>query len=92
MRRPTREMVRCYARYAQSLIVTSRKAMLVWWDVDCGDFLVLPAKSRAARVLTDRLDDDHLCCYVGVFDPSATRGELVDALESHAAGKMRGAE
>lgn len=91
MRRPTRDQVRCYAGNVQALIVTSRKAMLVWWDLDDGHFAVMPANSRAGRLLTDRLDDDHLCCYVGVFDPSATRNELVEALESHAAGKMRGA-
>ena len=91
MKHITRDLIRSYAADAQALIVTSRKAMLIWWDVDDRHFLVLPANSKAGRLLTERLDDAHVCCYVGLFDPSTTRAAIVEAMEAHAAGKLRGA-
>ncbi len=89
MKRITREHVRTYAKSVRSTLEWGGKPVLVWWSIRDEEFLVVLAKGRAGRLLTDRLDDDHLACYVGIFEPSATHIEVREALEAHADGYLR---
>lgn len=89
MRRITRDQLRIYAGDVIIALERTRRDVLVWWSIPDKEFVLVSSKGRAGRLLTDRLDDDHLACYVGIFEPSATHIEVREALEAHAGGYLR---
>ncbi len=80
--------VKLYAREIYETLRWIGEPVLVWWSIPDGEFLVLLAKGHAGRLLTARMDDANLACYVGIFEPSASHIDVKEALEAHAAGHL----
>ncbi len=88
MKRILREQLRTYAKAVRSALEWGRKPVLVWWSLPDDEFLVIRATGYAGRLLTARMDDGNLACYVGIFEPSSSHLDVREALEAHAAGHL----
>jgi len=89
-RRYTLAQIRGYADRALESIQSRGGEVVVWWSLPDNEFLTFGANGRAGRLLTARLDQTLLACYVGIFDPKSNRFEIEEALEAHAQGHMQG--
>ena len=88
MKGVSRVQIRNHAKSVRSQLEWGRKAVLVWWSIRDEEFLVVRSQGYAGRLLTARMDDGNLACYVGIFEPSATYAEVREALEAHTEGHL----